>query len=972
MASETTVGSIVGFLRLDASQWNSTLAEAGAAAERLGNSDPNVDVHANTGGALAALAETEAAASAVDSSDPTIDVHANTAGAEAHLAAAQKSTLGLLDAVLLLGPALVPVAGAATGLGLAFVGLGIAGVLAVVGIKNALKNGSAAGVEFQQGLDKLKGNLDLLAATAAGGILTGFSGVVDDLQGKMPQLQNGVGVLSTELGQVMQPAADGITQSFITLMPLMTDLASYAIKGANAFDAWAHGDGLQKFGGYAMAVLPGVLDDIGQLVELAGHVVGAFAGWGGGVLSLLGTLAGLLNSLPTGVLTVLASGGLAVYAAFKTFGLLSGMVRGMGNAIGTMAANMQRMQASSAGAALERTAAGMRAVNTAGSTASLVIQAVAAVLAVAMFAWSRFKQKQQEAKAVQEAMTQAIQEDSGALGENSRKVLAKSIADSNMIDKAKDYGVTQGELTAAITQGGSALDEVTGKIKKNGMATGAASGAAGAMGKSQKVLSGNAKDLIGNITSLNGSIGKGKKEYDANKLASKALGAQLNSSADSMSTAELAQISLTNATKDQKKAIDALNQSIDAEISKQLQLQGGLTGEAAARQSMVETLKKTRHTTDLNTASGVKNRQSIESAVGQIQSYMQTQEKAGKTTAQATSTYKSQAAELLNTIARTDGAKSSTYKYAEQLLKLPKDVSTKVGTEGVGVSVSQLKGMQDVADALGVTRIAVPASTPNAKNVTTLLNNIGEAALSANGKSVNIKTDSPKAVVTKLKLDGITTAAVSADGKSVNIPTRTLNQPRTVAQIEEVLNKTKDKSMTITARDNRLSHVIGQLDYIAGSAHDRSFTVSAYYVTTRVTKHVDERLARGGPHPYAAGTSNATAGMHLVGERGPELVIGPQVANLAAGSVVLNHQDTMRTLAGDGGPMMHATGGSTRGATATVAVLDPADRALLREVATSVRQSAAAVPAALAAGRKRISAEDAQSSHTLRRRGGYS
>lgn len=970
MAGETNVGAIYGTLRLDASQWNATLAEAGVAAERLGQSDPNIDVHANTGGALAALAAVQGESDHLNGQHPTVHPDVDNSSFDRGIRESRQGMGALVTAALTLGPALVPVTGAVAGLGLAFGGLGAAGALAFLGIKDAIKNGSEAGEKFQGGLDTLKGNLDLLAATAAGGVLTPFLGIVDDLQDKMPALQNGIGVLSGELGQVMRPAADGITTAFIKLLPLMTDLADYAIRGAEAFDRWAHGDGLQRFGGYAMAVLPQVLDTLGQLIQLAGNVAAAFSGWGSMVLGTLGMLASVLNSMPQGVLTVLATGGLAVYTAFKGFGLLQSLVSGFGSAIGGLAANMSRLGATQAATRLQGVAGALRSVGTAGSIASIAVGGIAAVLGIATFAWSIYKQKQQEAKAAQEAMTQAIQEDSGALGENARKVIAKTIADGDLISRAKDYGLTQQEVVAAVTQGGDAMTNLTDRIKQNGMATGAASGAMGGMGKSQKVLSDGAKKLIGDFETLNGRIGKGKKEFDANKLAAAALGEGYDGATQSLSSLELSQLNAADATKEQKKAIDQLNQSLDGEISRQLQLQGGLTGEAAARRSMLDVLKKQKSSTNLNTDAGIKQRQAIEQAVGQVQSYRDTMSKAGATTAETTATYKSQGLALLESIKHTDGANSATYKYAQQLLKMPKDVETKVGTTGTEVSVSQLKGVTKEAKALGVTRINVPVGTPNAKNVASLLNNVSEAALSADKKSVNIKTATPHALVDKLRLEGITGAAVAADGKSVNVPTRTLNQPRTVAEIEEVLNKTKDKSMTVTARENRLGHVIGQLDYIAGHAVSRSFTVSAYYVTTAVTKHVDERLARG--RGYATGTTNATEGIHPVAERGMELVIGPQSKYLAAGSVVLNHQDTMRTLAGDRGPIMRATGGSTASSGS-----DPELKSLLRHAIATMERTAvasagaaAAVPAALAAGRKRIDMEDAQHGHVMRKMGG--
>lgn len=987
MAGETVVGNIVAYLRLDASDWNRTLTEAGAAAQALGDSDPSIDVEANTGQALAALAavsaqanaladddatvdvgadtgnafaalaavadqvaalssddaevdvaanteaalaqlgEVEAAAAQLGGVDVTVDAHVNAEGAEERLvelralaetvgatriqlhvdadtdpaeralARAERSAFGLVAAVATLGPALIPMTGAVAGLGLAFGGLGAAGVLAVIGVKKALENGSEAGVEFQNSIDTLNGNLDVLAATAAGGILDGFAGVVSDLQGKMPEIQNGIGVLSTELGQVMQPAADGITTSFIALLPLMTDLAGYARQGAEAFDAWAQGDGIQQFGGYAMSVIPQVLDVLGELIQLAGNVSGAFSGWGLGVLSIIGSLASMLNSLDPTVLTVVATGGLAIYTAFKGYGLLTSLVSGFGGALGTMATNMGRLGATSAANRLQGVAGGLQAVGTAGSVASLAVGGITAVLGIGMFAWSMYKQKQQEAKQAQEAMTQAIQEDSGALGENAQKVIAKTIADGDLISKAKSLGIGTDTLTQAFAGNSDAIDEVNQKARENGMVSRSASGATKNLAGDQKRLSDSAIAVTGSVAKVNKEVKKGKDEYDANKLAASALGDTLNTTSDKMSTLELSSLSASDAARDQagttqnlKQEIDKLNQSLQEEISKQLQLQGGLTGEAAARNSMIQTLKKQKSSTDLNTDSGVKQRQAIEGAVGQIQSYIQTQEKAGMSTSDATATYKQQGVALLQSIARTDGANSSTYKYAQQLLKLPKDVKTKVATSGTEVSVSQLKGMKGVADALGNTRIKLPADVPNAGNVTRLLNDISEAALSADHKSVSIATASPQAVVTKLKLKGIDDAAVSADRKSVTIPTKTLNQPRTVAAIEEVLNKTKDKSMTITARDNRLDHVLGQLGAIDRGAHDRSFTVQAFMVTTTIQRHVDERLSRDpGYNARANGGVTLPGGHRYMADGG---VVGRQAMIARAGSMITWAEDS--------------------------------------------------------------------------------
>src|SRR5690348_4463516 len=61
MSEETSVGSIVGRLRLDSSEWNADLDRAEARARELSSADPTIRVHADTAQAEASLAAVEAA-----------------------------------------------------------------------------------------------------------------------------------------------------------------------------------------------------------------------------------------------------------------------------------------------------------------------------------------------------------------------------------------------------------------------------------------------------------------------------------------------------------------------------------------------------------------------------------------------------------------------------------------------------------------------------------------------------------------------------------------------------------------------------------------------------------------------------------------------------------------------------------------------------------------------------------------------
>ncbi len=68
-ATPTTEGSIVGYLRLDASDWNETLDRAEARARELGRTDPTITVDANIGDAMSKIEAVRAAEASLGGKD---------------------------------------------------------------------------------------------------------------------------------------------------------------------------------------------------------------------------------------------------------------------------------------------------------------------------------------------------------------------------------------------------------------------------------------------------------------------------------------------------------------------------------------------------------------------------------------------------------------------------------------------------------------------------------------------------------------------------------------------------------------------------------------------------------------------------------------------------------------------------------------------------------------------------------------
>ena len=92
-----------------------------------------------------------------------------------------KSLKLLSTTAVALGPALIPIAAGAAAAATGLAALGVTGVLAFKGIQKEMADGTSTGKQYTAGVNTLKGDLDTLERTAAGGVLTGFQSGVKDV-----------------------------------------------------------------------------------------------------------------------------------------------------------------------------------------------------------------------------------------------------------------------------------------------------------------------------------------------------------------------------------------------------------------------------------------------------------------------------------------------------------------------------------------------------------------------------------------------------------------------------------------------------------------------------------------------------------------------------------------------------------------------------------------------------------------------
>lgn len=610
MSGETTVGSILGFLRLDADQFHREIQKAMGEAQALDGTNVDVKVKADTAGAERGLGQvarsSRTAASGMDqaaiASRRLADASDKVKIAEAKLAEvnARKNVTGsqiltatrqltlakreesdattalssatskaaadvekvdvankkadkssrdagkgmgaLATAIITLGPALVPVAAGAAGVGAAFGAMGAAGILALVGVASEMKKGTTLGLSFKDSLDRAQTSIMDLAKTAAGNVLAPLQTSVAALERNMPQLNGMVDEFSTMTGKAAASITTGLLNAFVALEPLMRDAAGYVLTLSQRFESAMSGGGVTAFGDYARSVLPQVVATLESLVTSAVHLVAAFAPLGMGTLSTIKVFADLIAGIDPGALTAIATAAGAVFAGFKTWQGLSGLVAGLG-------AKLEGM-----GVSAERAAGGMRALN----IASGVIGVAIAALSFIMTANAESNRANEQAA---NDYADALRASNGAIDESIQKMAAKQLSDSGALTTARELGLNLQDVTAAALGNADAQGRLKTQIDAAREGMRAQVNATGAAGAGYDDFNGKVAEVQKAIGGQNAALDAGAQKQRDLAAATAATAAKTSDAAvKTQALAATYGVSvpvLQSVTDGQKKAADA-------------------------------------------------------------------------------------------------------------------------------------------------------------------------------------------------------------------------------------------------------------------------------------------------------------------------------------------------------------------------------------------------------------------------------
>jgi hypothetical protein len=431
--SEATAGTLVGFLRLDASQWHEELRRAGVAAEALDGTSPDIDIDVNAEEAVARLR--------------TVGEEAERTGKKVERAGQDAKAKGinpLAAAIGILGPAIAPVGAAAAGLAAGFGAMGAAGVLAVMGIKREMDEGTSIGTQYAGALQDAESILRSLTTSGANAFFGSLTQGVAILREHLGAVTPILSEMTVYLGQSATNLIDAALTAFEVFRPVIREVGAYVADLSRRLNDGAQGEGFKSFVDYVAGVLPQVISTVESLVMAVGNIAAAASPLGGVVLDALNGIASAINAIDPNILQVVAVAAGSAYTAFVAYRALS-FIPTFFQKTGTSAA--------AAGAGMETASRGARALQASMGIISIAIGAATAI-------YSAFAQRNQDVASATATYTDALIESNGAITENVRLTALKKARDDGAVESGKALGLSANDVVAAYLGEADALAKI--------------------------------------------------------------------------------------------------------------------------------------------------------------------------------------------------------------------------------------------------------------------------------------------------------------------------------------------------------------------------------------------------------------------------------------------------------------------------------------------------------------------------------
>lgn len=557
----------------------------------------------------------------------------------------------LVTALLAVGPATIPIAGVAAGALFGLAAAGGAALLAVLGIRDAMKQGTSVGQSYKAAFAPVTTEFKQLKEIGAENIFSGINRGVQESKALFPELNKQVGQYTTQLGYIVGNTGPALLGFLSQMSPLFTEVGNQLVLGSQGFENWAtSGDKAGKFVAYVQGQLPAVISFIGQTATAVEHLVIGLGAMGGGTLSGLTMMLRLVNSIPIGVLQIAAPAVLSLVFALKGLNAISSFP------------GIRNLNLGLAGGL------GLIGVVTAG------IYALSQVL-------NQNAADQAHIAQATQTYTQALQANSGAIGDNVRAQELQNLAQAGVLDLARKAGLSMQDLTAIIEGQAPSWDTLVTKTGSLGVA---------------------GIKLANELQAQNKAFHAGKAESDAlSESLSKTLGGVIgfgnavNQNVVKLGTTVGAYGAATKAADDQATATanatlqmriqgdtaGLLKVALDTLAGKTLSLGEAQTHYAQTVTAATDAIRQNGTAVDLNTAKGQSNRSAIEQ-MAEANRTLITAQLQGITSSTRANAIIDQANQTFATnAAKIYGAGTAAYDYALKVGAIPHVAVTQVSLD---------------------------------------------------------------------------------------------------------------------------------------------------------------------------------------------------------------------------------------------------------------------------------------------------
>jgi hypothetical protein len=641
--SEATAGTLVGYLRLDSSQWHEELRRAGIAAEALGASSPDIDIDVNAEEAVARLR--------------TVGEEAERTGKRIEKAGIDgKNGLNPLAAAIgILGPTIAPLGGAVAGLAAGLGVMGAAGVLAILGIKREMEEGTTLGEQYTEVIGDAKGVLDGITHSGAEAFFGSVTQIVATLKDHTGELTPLLAETATYLGQTANNLLDGALSGIEALRPVIREVSAYVRDLSERFANGMDGEGFRGFVDYISGVLPQVIDTLSSLATAVVHIVTAASPLGGVVLQALELVATAISAIDPTVLSVLATVAGSAFLALNAYKALSSLPTIFAN-IATGASNMGAGFGAAATGA-QRFQAAMGLVGLAVGAATIIYQA--------------FAERSQSVATATANYTDALIESNGAITDNVRLAALKHAQDEGMVDDARLLGISTTDLVGAMLGEKGAIENVNAAYAAK----------------------------MANLRATNDGLVDGNRRIDAAKTRWDSLQSGISGSNEALADAKVKQqdhnavlaagsqaqgdyarnvYTATDYVNEQKAAIDAWKASVDSAITNTLSLEAAHDAATTRLKGLTKSIKDNGEKFSGNTKEALANREAIRSyAEAKVREASEVQRTTGSNV-KANAVIRDGRKALYETLLQMTGNKAEAQRLTDKYLAIPKNIKTNV------------------------------------------------------------------------------------------------------------------------------------------------------------------------------------------------------------------------------------------------------------------------------------------------------